>query len=111
MITIFGNFFQFSAEKIGVFLKYQCYDQLFFKFSFVLSQKRQVFAQFFGENILKLITSVPGAYPTKRYKYWFTNICILHILHAFLLLLINIPCFVDITNNVNVNVSAGEEIS
>jgi hypothetical protein len=23
----------------------------------------------------------PGAYPTKNYKYWFTNICNLHILH------------------------------
>jgi hypothetical protein len=38
MITIFG-------EKIGVFLQYQCYDQLFSKFSFVLSQKRQLFSQ------------------------------------------------------------------
>jgi hypothetical protein len=32
--TIFG-------EKIGVFLKYQCYDQNFALFSFVLSEKRQ----------------------------------------------------------------------
>jgi hypothetical protein len=23
----------------------------------------------------------PGAYQTKSYKYWFTNICNLHILH------------------------------
>jgi hypothetical protein len=35
--AIFPNF----RQKIGVFLKYQCYDQLFSKFSFVLSQKRQ----------------------------------------------------------------------
>jgi hypothetical protein len=46
MITIFG-------EKIGVFIKSQCYDQFFSKFSFVLSQNRQFFAKFFGENILK----------------------------------------------------------
>jgi hypothetical protein len=31
----------------------------FAKFSFVLSQKRQFSAEFFGENILKIITSVP----------------------------------------------------
>jgi hypothetical protein len=41
-------------------LKYQCYDQLFTKFSFVLSQKRPFFAKIFGENILKIITSVPA---------------------------------------------------
>jgi hypothetical protein len=52
MITVFGDFSQFSAKKIGVFLKYQCYDQLFSKFSFVLNQKRQFFfAKIFGENI------------------------------------------------------------
>jgi hypothetical protein len=40
---------QFSAsfanfdEKIGVFLKNQCYDHCFSKFSFVLSQKRRYF--------------------------------------------------------------------
>jgi hypothetical protein len=45
-LTIFG-------EKIGVFLKNQCYDQLFSKFSFVLCQKRHFFADFFGENISK----------------------------------------------------------
>jgi hypothetical protein len=33
---------------------------MFAKFSFVLSQKRQFFAEFFGENISKIITSVPG---------------------------------------------------
>jgi hypothetical protein len=29
IITIFCDFPQFLARKIGVFLKYQCYDQLF----------------------------------------------------------------------------------
>jgi hypothetical protein len=28
MVTIFDNFWQFSAEKIGVFLKNQCDDQI-----------------------------------------------------------------------------------
>jgi hypothetical protein len=59
MITIFCDFYQFSAKN-GVFLKYQYYDQLFSKFSFVLSQKHHFFADKFGENILKIIASVPG---------------------------------------------------
>jgi hypothetical protein len=42
----FLRFFPIFGEKISVFLKYQCYDQLFSKFSFVLSQKRQFFAIF-----------------------------------------------------------------
>jgi hypothetical protein len=58
------NFLQFLpifGKKIGIFLKNQCYEQKFAYFSFVLSQKRQFFfAIFFGENILKIITSVPG---------------------------------------------------
>jgi hypothetical protein len=37
--------FTFFGEKIGVFLNYQYYDQLFSKFSFVSSQKRQFFAE------------------------------------------------------------------
>jgi hypothetical protein len=53
MITIFG-------EKMGVFLKNQCYDQKYSKFSFVLSKKPSFFAEIFGENIEKIITSVPG---------------------------------------------------
>jgi hypothetical protein len=53
MITIFG-------EKIGVFLKSQCYDQIFAYFNFVSGQKRQFLAEFFSENILKITTSVPS---------------------------------------------------
>jgi hypothetical protein len=46
-LPIFGG-------KIGVFLKNQCYDTIFTQYSLVLSKKRQ----FFGENILKIKTSV-----------------------------------------------------
>jgi hypothetical protein len=45
---------------VGVFLKNQCYDKKLAYFSFILRQKRHLFAQFFGENILKKTTSVPG---------------------------------------------------
>jgi hypothetical protein len=54
--AIFDNF----RPKIGVFFKNQCYDNFFKKISFVFSQKLHFFANFFGENILKIITSVPG---------------------------------------------------
>jgi hypothetical protein len=47
------------GENIGVFLKNQCYDRIFEKTSISLSKKRQFFDKFFGENILKIITSVP----------------------------------------------------
>jgi hypothetical protein len=61
MITIFCDFRQFSAKKIGVFLKNQCYDQLFFKIWLCFETKTPIFfAEFFGKNILKTITSVPG---------------------------------------------------
>jgi hypothetical protein len=52
--TIFG-------ETVGVFLKNQCYDQRFALFSFVFESGTPIFvAIFFGENVLKIVTSVPG---------------------------------------------------
>jgi hypothetical protein len=41
---IFTHAEKFPAKNLR-FLKYQCYDQLFPKFSFVLSQKHQFFAK------------------------------------------------------------------
>jgi hypothetical protein len=61
MITIFCEFSQFSALKIGVFLKYQCYDQIFFQnLALFWAKNGNFFAKFIGKNILKIITSVPG---------------------------------------------------
>jgi hypothetical protein len=54
----FLRFFPIFGEKIDVFLKYQCYDQLFSKFSFVLSQKRRFFRKIFRRKYFKIITSV-----------------------------------------------------
>jgi hypothetical protein len=51
MITIFWDFCLFSAKKISVFLKNQCYDQIFAKTSSSLSKKANIFAKYFGENI------------------------------------------------------------
>jgi hypothetical protein len=51
MITIFCDFSQFSAKKIGGFLKYQFMINL--KNSFVLSQKRQFCRKMFRRKYLK----------------------------------------------------------
>jgi hypothetical protein len=51
MITIFCDFCQFSDEKIGVFLKNQCYDPFLAKTSSSLSKKRHFVRQFFLANI------------------------------------------------------------
>jgi hypothetical protein len=53
IITIFCDFCQFSAKKIGVFPKYHCYDPIFKKITFVVSQKRQFFSQNFSAKISK----------------------------------------------------------
>jgi hypothetical protein len=61
MIRIFCDFFPILGEKIGVFLKNQCYDQnkyhcydhIFSKFSFVSSQKGQFFRVNFLAKYLK----------------------------------------------------------
>jgi hypothetical protein len=53
MITIFGDFWQFSAKELALFSKDQCYDQSFEWFSFVLSKKRQVFCRFFQRKHFK----------------------------------------------------------
>jgi hypothetical protein len=45
-LTIFG-------EKIGVFLKNQCYDKKFAQFSIVFSQKRQFFPPNFSAKTFK----------------------------------------------------------
>jgi hypothetical protein len=60
MITFLCVFSPIFSEKIGVFLKNQCYYQILTKTTRSLSKKRQYFRQFFGENIFKIITSAPG---------------------------------------------------
>jgi hypothetical protein len=48
------------AKKLAFFLKKQCFDQLFFhNLAWFGVKNANFFAEFFGENILKLITSVP----------------------------------------------------
>jgi hypothetical protein len=62
MITIFSDFSIFSVEKIAVFLENQCKRHFFAQTSSILNQNRHFFAEFLGENIFKIITSVPGRF-------------------------------------------------
>jgi hypothetical protein len=50
MITIFCDFCQISAKKLAFFSKTNVMITIFAKTSFVLSQKRQSFPEFFGEK-------------------------------------------------------------
>jgi hypothetical protein len=57
MITIFGGFRQFSAKKWRFSKKNNVMIQTFFLKIAVFCTKN---GNFFGENVLKFITSVPG---------------------------------------------------
>jgi hypothetical protein len=62
MITIFGDFCQFSAKNLTFFSKINVMITfLGKKTSCSLSKKRQYFRQIFGENNIKIMTSVPAA--------------------------------------------------
>jgi hypothetical protein len=50
MISIFGDFCQFSAKKIAFFQKTNVMIKILHKFA-VLSQKRQFFRNFFSPKI------------------------------------------------------------
>jgi hypothetical protein len=66
MIAIFCDFCRFSAEKTGVFLKNQCYDQIFARTSTSFSKNASFLTNLFGENIFKIITSVPDDFCEKK---------------------------------------------
>jgi hypothetical protein len=58
MITIF---MQFSAKKLAFFSKTNAMIKIFHILALFLVKNANFFAEFFGENILKIITSVPEA--------------------------------------------------
>jgi hypothetical protein len=61
MITIFGDFCQFSAKKCRFSQKpILCYLYIFWKTSVSLRKKTNICRHIFGENIFKIITTVPG---------------------------------------------------
>jgi ubiquitin-protein ligase E3 C len=60
MITIFCDFSQFSAKKLPFFLNTNVTIHFFLNLALFLVKNADFFANFFGENISKIITSVPG---------------------------------------------------
>jgi hypothetical protein len=63
------------CEKIGVFLKNQCYDQIFSKTSSSLSKKPPIYSQKYSAKILKNIASVlghPGCQVPQNKMKWST---------------------------------------
>jgi hypothetical protein len=57
----FQRFFPIFGKKLTFFLNTNVMINFFLKFSFVLSQERQFFAEKFRQKYFKIITSVPGA--------------------------------------------------
>jgi hypothetical protein len=61
----FLRFLTIFCEKNGFFLKNQCYDQFFQNLALFWVKNANIFADFFGENIFKIITSVPDITSSK----------------------------------------------
>jgi hypothetical protein len=68
MIPIFCDFQQFSAKKLAFFSKTNVMIKILNNLALFWVKKRQFFAEFFGKNIFKIITSVPGANPTYTFQ-------------------------------------------
>jgi hypothetical protein len=74
MIKIFCDFCQFLAKKMAFFSKTDVMITLFSKASRSLSKKGNILAKFFDENILKIITPVPGP-PATSASFFSTAYC------------------------------------
>jgi hypothetical protein len=69
MITIVCDFRQFSAKKMAFFSKTNVMIKILPNLA-LFRVKNGIFAEFFGENILKIITSIPG-YPARNLAGFF----------------------------------------
>jgi hypothetical protein len=69
MITFFCDFWQFSAKKLAFFLKTNAMIKFWKKISFVWSQKRQIFADFFAK-VFKKYDIGPRS---QSYDFWINN--------------------------------------
>jgi hypothetical protein len=61
MIEIFCYFWQFSAKKLAFFSKTNVMLKILYNLA-LFWVKNAIFCNFFGENIFKIITSVPDCY-------------------------------------------------
>jgi hypothetical protein len=60
MITIFCDFYQFSAKKFAFFSKTNVMIKILNNLALFWVKNANFVAIFFGENIFKIVTSVPG---------------------------------------------------
>jgi hypothetical protein len=60
MVTILCDFRQFLAKKLAFFSKTNVMIQILHNLALFQVKNANFFAKNFGENILKIITSVPG---------------------------------------------------
>jgi hypothetical protein len=65
MITIFGDFCQFSAKKMAFFSKTNVMIKILHNLALPRVKNANFFAIFFGENIFKIITLAPGVSPAR----------------------------------------------
>jgi hypothetical protein len=65
MITIFCDFRQFSVKKLAFFSKTNVMINFFQKLALFRVKNAKLFVKFFGENIFKIITSVPDEFLRK----------------------------------------------
>jgi hypothetical protein len=59
-LPIFGDFCQFSAKKLAFISKTNVMIKFLEIVTVVWAKNANIFAEFFGENILKIMTSVLG---------------------------------------------------
>jgi hypothetical protein len=59
-ITIFCDFCQFPAKKLAFFSKTNVMIKFSQKLAVARAKNANIFAKFFGENIFKIKTSIPG---------------------------------------------------
>jgi hypothetical protein len=60
MITFFGDFRRFSAKKLAFYSKTNVMIKILHNLALFGVKNANFFAEIFGENIFKIITSVPG---------------------------------------------------
>jgi hypothetical protein len=74
-ITVFCDFCQFSAKKLAFFFSNTNVKINFFQKLALVWVKKADFWNFFGKNIFKIMTSVPGANPTTfEINVWVQNV-------------------------------------
>jgi hypothetical protein len=72
MITFFAIFANFRRKKLAFFSKTNVIITFLQKLRVVWTNNAKFVAKFFGENFLKIITSVPGDKMGEKLQQWRT---------------------------------------